>query len=375
MKIILYISNFNKIGGVEKFVINFYKRIPNVTVLYDNGSPNIGERIKWNKIYYCDIFISASAWGKSAFNNVDSKIYVQMVHADYRHVISTWDFKYNKHPKTTHHVCVGELVKEAFEEATPYKCDAVIHNLLDNSIEYEEKPKNDILNLITVSRLSGEKGFGRMLKLANQLDEKQIPYVWNIFGDDSATFGKNLIKTFSNCKSVFFRGITTEPFKEINKADYLVQLSDTEGFAYSVYEAMQVKTPCLITPFASGKEQITNGINGYILPFDMENIPFDDILRRDLVVPDFNELGKNEHWINFFNFALDEFYKNNPMVKIKILVEVSNPGVKVGDIIEVSEERATMAIDKGYAEVYIEPNDINVNEPIEVKKKRKTTKK
>jgi len=361
MKIILYISNFNKIGGVEKFVINFYKRIPNVTVLYDNGSPSIGEKINWKETYDCDVYIESSAWGKSAFNNINAKVYVQMVHADYRHVIKTWNFKYKKHPKTTHHVCVGEIVKEAFEQATPYKCDDVIHNLLDNTIIHDPKPKNDILNLITVSRLSGEKGFGRMLQLAQQLDSKNIPYIWNIFGDDSAPFGKQLIKTFDNCPNVFFRGITTEPHKEINKADYLVQLSDTEGFAYSVYEAMQVKTPCLITPFLSGKEQIAHGLNGYILSFDMQNIPFEDVLKCDLIVPDFKELGKEEDWLNFLNFALDEFYKNNKMVKIKITSIVWK--YKIGEVIEVSENRAKSAIERGLAELYIDKEKLKAGRP------------
>ena len=77
----------------------------------------------------------------------------------------------------------------------------------------------------------------------------------------------------------------------------MVQLSDTEGFAYSVYEAMQVKTPCIITPFASGQEQITHGKNGWIVPFDMQGIDFDSILRKDLKVPNFKELGKEEDWI------------------------------------------------------------------------------
>ena len=74
-------------------------------------------------------------------------------------------------------------------------------------------------------------------------------------------------------------------------------MSDTEGFAYSVYEAMQVKTPCIITPFASGKEQITNGLNGWIVPFDINNIQWDDILKRNLAVPNFKELGREEDWI------------------------------------------------------------------------------
>jgi len=157
-----------------------------------------------------------------------------------------------------------------------------------------------VMHLVTLSRLSGEKGFKRMLDFANQLDSKKIPYIWNVFGSTTSNFAKQTLLSFKNCPNVIFKGVTREPFKEINKADYLVQLSDTEGFAYSVYEAMQVKTPCIITPFASGKKQITNGVNGWIIPFDMKNIDFESILKKDLIVPKFEELGKESDWINLF---------------------------------------------------------------------------
>jgi len=306
----IYISNYNTIGGVERFVENFCKRMSKhykITLLFDWAENNdllfkISDfvdvvKLQKNKLYNFDYFINSTAWGFSPYDNVNAKKVVQVVHADYRHVIATWNFKYNKHVKTTHHVCVGEIVKEAFEEATPYKCDAVIYNLLDNTIIQEPKTKNDILTLVTCSRLSGEKGFKRMLQLSNQLDSKKIPYIWNVFGSTKHNFAKGIVNSFKNNPNVVFCGVTTKPFKEINKADYLVQLSDTEGFAYSVYEAMQVKTPCIITPFASGKEQITHGVNGWIVPFDLDGIDFESILRKDLKVPEFEELGKETDWI------------------------------------------------------------------------------
>lgn len=269
----------------------------NVDLLFDMAK--YADVVKLNKkeTYRFDYFVNSTAWGFSPYDNIDASKVVQVVHADYRHVISTWNFKYERHKKTTHHVCVGEIVKEAFEEATPYKCDAIIYNLLDNTIKLEPKQKNKVLHLVTLSRLSGEKGFKRMLNLANQLDNKKIPYIWNVYGNTKHEFAQKIVKSFANCDNVHFKGVTREPFKEINKADYLVQLSDTEGFAYSVYEAMQVKTPCIITPFASGKEQIQDGVNGYIVPFDMNDINFDKILNNIPVVPDFKELGKEEDWV------------------------------------------------------------------------------
>jgi len=364
MKAIIYLSNWNLLGGVETFTKNFVKRMSkhcDVTFLYDNVASKslVTEmqeycevtKIALYKKYTCDIFVSSSAWGRSAFDAIDAKCYIQMVHADYRTLIDGWPFKYKKHEKTTHHVCVGETVKIGFETSTGFKCDAVIYNLLDNKIKHAKKPKNKELTLITCSRLSGEKGFNRMLTMAKQMDGLGIDYVWHIYGNNDTSYGKNIEKSFINCPNVHFKGVTSEPFKEINKADYLVQLSDTEGFAYSVYEAMQVKTPCIITPFASGKEQITNGVNGYIVPFEMDNIPFEDILRRDLKVPEFEELGKEEHWISFFDSCL-EWYKENVMtVKITAVVQK----YKIDEIVDLPKERALSAIERGLAELIVKP--------------------
>lgn len=307
----IYISNYNLIGGVERFVENFCKRMSKyykITLLFDwveDYKLLIGisdyvdvVKIDKNSTHKFDYFINATAWGFSPYENIEAQKVVQIIHADYRHVIANWNFKYIKHKKTTHHVCVGEIVKEAFEEATPYKCDAIIYNLLDNNIKVSPKPKNKILNLITCSRLSGEKGFGRMLGFARLLEENGIDYVWNVYGNTNGQFAAKVVGTFINNPKVIFKGITREPLKEINKADYLVQLSDTEGFAYSVYEAMQVKTPCIITPFASGNEQIKHTVNGYIIPFDLKDIDFQKITGSIPLVPNFEELGKEQHWIN-----------------------------------------------------------------------------
>lgn len=306
----IYISRWNALGGIESFVNNVAKRMSKhyeVTVLFEwcesndiliKGSDFFNLRLlDKTKIYNFDYFICSTAWGLSPYDFINAKKYIQVVHADYRHVIENWNFKYSKHKKTTHHVCVGQVVKEGFEEVTGLKCDEIIYNLLDNKIKLEKKPKNKKLNLITCSRLSGEKGFKRMLQFAEILKQNKVDYIWNVYGAINTSYQRQIVNTFKDHKEVIFNGVTRESFKEINKADYLVQLSDTEGFAYSVYEAMQVKTPCIITPFASGNEQITHGVNGYIVPFDMKEINLKEILNNIPVVPEFEELGKESDWI------------------------------------------------------------------------------
>jgi glycosyltransferase involved in cell wall biosynthesis len=309
--LIIYISRYNSIGGVERFVENFCKRMNkhyDITLLFDWAESNsllleISDFVNVKKLdhkekYKCDYFINSTAWGYEPYNHIQAKKQIQIIHADFTHVIANWDFQYKKHKNTTHHICVGELVKKAFEIATPYKCDNIIYNLLDNTIKLENKPKNDKLTLITVSRLSGEKGFERMLQFAKLLELNKIDYIWSVYGNKNNNYNNAIVKKFQNTK-VNFKGVIRNPFPEINKADYLVQLSDTEGFAYSVYEALQCKTPCIITPFASGNEQIKDGVNGYVIPFDLQNIDLKQIVNNIPTVKDFQEIGSEQSWIDF----------------------------------------------------------------------------
>lgn len=336
MEIILYISNFNKIGGVESFVKNFYKRIGNVRVLYDTGTPDIGDRINFKQRYKCDIFIAGSAWGRSAFDVIDAKVYVQMVHADYRHTIKDWNFKYVRHPKTTHHVCVSETVKIGFEATTPHKCDAVMHNFVDTSIKPIPKKKNDVLRLVTCSRISKEKGFERMIAFSKLIP---VPFVWELWGDASSDYAKKVIGNFD------FKGITNEPHKEIAKADYLVQLSDTEGNSCVINEALQMQTPVLLTPFPSGFEQIENGFNGYFIPFDLSGIDWDSIINKIPKLKKYKEKTTVEDWDLFFDSCL-EWYKENVMT-VKIIAVVQK--YQIGEVIDLPKERALSAIEKGLA--------------------------
>jgi glycosyltransferase involved in cell wall biosynthesis len=309
--LIIYISRYNSIGGVERFVENFCKRMNNhydITLLFDWAESNsllleMSDFVNIKKLdhkekYKCDYFINSTAWGYEPYNHIQAKKQIQIIHADFTHVIANWDFQYKKHKNTTHHVCVGELVKKAFEIATPYKCDKIIYNLLDNTIKLENKPKNDKLTLITVSRLSGEKGFDRMLQFAKLLELNKIDYIWNVYGNKNNDYNNAIVNKFKGTK-VQFKGVIRNPFPEINKADYLVQLSDTEGFAYSVYEALQCKTPCIITPFASGNEQIKDGVNGYVIPFDLQNIDLKQIVNNIPIFKDFKEIGSEQSWIDF----------------------------------------------------------------------------
>ena len=82
----IYISNFNALGGVERFVENFCKRMSkhyNITLLFDWVENNnllfeISNycdviNIDKTKTYSFDYFVNATAWSYSPYKNIEAK--------------------------------------------------------------------------------------------------------------------------------------------------------------------------------------------------------------------------------------------------------------------------------------------------------------
>jgi glycosyltransferase involved in cell wall biosynthesis len=68
--------------------------------------------------------------------------------------------------------------------------------------------------------------------------------------------------------------------------DYVVQLSDTESMCITMYESLMQHTPVLVTPFPNAVEDIKDGVNGYVLPFDMK-------LTKEQIMNIVNKIPKN----------------------------------------------------------------------------------
>src|SRR5690606_3985438 len=130
-------------------------------------------------------------------------------------------------------------------------------------------------SFITLSRFSKEKGFERIIQLAELM--KNEDYVWNIYGDTTAAYAKTVIQRLHQYKQINILGVTNTAKDEICKHDYLVQLSDTEGFCYSIYESLSVNVPVIVTNFESAKEMVKDGENGYVIDMDLSNFDINKI--------------------------------------------------------------------------------------------------
>jgi len=268
---VFYFSSLNSIGGIESFFYQLGKKYGkdfDITVYYRSADLNQVERL--SKVVKCKRYRDGQiirckraflCFNLDIIEYVEAEEYYQMLHGDYVKIGVFPD----KNSKVEKWVAVSEVVRDSYKKYTGEDCVVVSYN------PYTPVKPRKVLRLISATRLTAEKGYQRMITLADKLDEAGIPFVWDIYTDS--------IKKFDN-PSVAFRKPRLDILDYIADADYLVQLSDTEGFCYSMVEALCAGTPVICTDFKVAHEiGVINGVNGYILPLSMENIPLNDIYR------------------------------------------------------------------------------------------------
>ena len=299
MTTIIYYPTLNKIGGIESFIYYLCKKYQDrdITVYYSTGdSQQILRLLDYVKVrkYNGEKIVCDQAifnYRIDIIDNVEAKEYIQVLHCDFKEA-SKIGYPPNLNPKITKYIAVSQNVADIFEELTGIKPEVCY-----NPISLDEPKK--VLKLISATRLSKEKGRDRMIKLANLLDNARIPYIWTIYTND---------KRVINNPNVIYREPRLDVINYIADADYLVQLSDTEGYPYSILESLSVGTPVIVTPLPVLKEMGVNETNSFVLPFDMSEVPIDKIYKG---LPKFEYKPNNDNWRNIMAKSKSTVKKEN----------------------------------------------------------------
>lgn len=262
---VLLCNGIGKIGGIETFFYELAKKYGDydITIVYQYADEMQLRRL--TKLVRC-VRLTEKIKCKKCFlmygvpiDQVEADEYIQLIHANYK----VQNLPINTNSKISRYYGVSNWVAKDYEELLRNNNVLKEVGVCYNPITIE-KPKK-ILKLISPTRLTKEKGRDRMVILANKLTEAKIPFIWLVFTDD-----QNLIDN----PNVIYMKPTLDIRNYIAESDYLVQLSDTEGCPYSLIEANCLGVPCLYTPIPSVLEI---GIQGYMLPYDMKDIPIESI--------------------------------------------------------------------------------------------------
>lgn len=299
MKKIMFFRSLYYMGGTEVAIINliknlskedyyiyigytdesFDKEIFNNLKEYANEFVNVS-----NKKVEVDILINCSASLTSAelLKNIKYTKLYQWLHyilnydifilndIDILNLIDKIIFVSNTTVNKLHDHKYFNIIKEKsivlnnIMDVTKLKQKSLVE--IDKSLEFSKT-----LNLVTISRITYEKGFNRMLVLAKALKEKNIDFKWFVVGGNHSKEIENEIKSkFEDLKdNVIFLGILFDTSNIVVKCDYLVTLSDDETWGLTITEAKILHVPCIVTNFEAVFEQIEDGKNGIIL--DLNN--------------------------------------------------------------------------------------------------------
>jgi len=172
----------------------------------------------------------------------------------------------------------------------------VINNPISNSFNLKsERNVDSTLKIITIGRLSKEKGIPRLLRILSKLD---IPFHYTLIGN--GTEKENifqLIEEYGLTNKVTHIDFTKNVLKYLSENDIFLQGSYFEGFPNCLIESCSVGTPVFAFDVPGGtKEIISNGINGYLVNTEeellkkiKENFNWDSQVIRESVLKKFKQ--------------------------------------------------------------------------------------
>lgn len=151
-----------------------------------------------------------------------------------------------------------------------------IHNIVSPRVicKMADKPQHINPNsIVTVGRMSPEKGIDLALEACKILREKGIGFTWYFIGD--GTQRKELEATIAQYQleqQVVFLGEKANPYPYVKAATVYAQTSRFEGKSIAIDEAKILAKPILTTNFSTAVTQLTHLENGYIAAMNPQAI-------------------------------------------------------------------------------------------------------
>jgi glycosyltransferase involved in cell wall biosynthesis len=250
-------------------------------------------------------------------HNTKAKKKITFVHCDYEHSESNNKTNLSIYPKFDCVACVSGGCKLTFLRFFPDLASKtfVVENLVDDQnvrllasldpIVYNK----EVLNIVSICRLSSEKGLDRVISILNKLLLTSPKIHWTIIG--SGPEKDNLINSIHDLKLDAYITLipdTPNPFRYLTNADLLLVPSRHECAPMVIYEAMTIHVPVLSTKTISADEMVIQNGSGIICENTEEGIysALVSIIKNPSIL--------NVYRANSFNIsehnkkALSEFY-------------------------------------------------------------------
>ena len=168
---------------------------------------------------------------------------------------------------------VSDEGKRKFDRMFPKESgkSAVFHNIIDTqeikrlSEVYLPDLKQDCINIVTVGRISKEKGQDLAVKALSVLVNNGYNVNWILVGAGNYEIEVKKIAEYLNVSHLInITGAKANPYPYMKGCDIYVQPSKHEGFCITLAEAKLFGMPIVVTDFTGAREQLANYSNSFI---------------------------------------------------------------------------------------------------------------
>lgn len=155
----------------------------------------------------------------------------------------------------------------------------VVHNITDAELvrRLSEDPLDEVMdhryNVVTVGRVSPEKGYAVIPKTIKLLVDCGLDVGWKIVGPHLPLHEAEVMAEATKLGvggRLKFVGAKSNPYPLVKACDCYVQTSTAEGWGMSISEALILGKPVVCTNLPVFAEQVKDGENGYLVEWTPE---------------------------------------------------------------------------------------------------------
>lgn len=265
-------------------------------------------QIKWEKAnskliktlekkYDCAIAYMHSYPSYYVIDKVNAKRKILWVHNDYSVFNADKKIDEKYFSKADKVVTISEKCVEELQRAFPNLEDkfmclynySPIKRILERGNEFYPKEfSKKSINILSIGRLSAQKGFDVSIRAAKKLKQAGLDFKWIIVGQGELKDELSSLIDESIKDNVYMVGVKENPYPYFKNCDFVVQTSRFEGKSIVIDEAKIFKKPIICTNYNTVGDQIENNVNGFIVPLENDEAVKDKIL----------ELVNNRHFVS-----------------------------------------------------------------------------
>ena len=146
-----------------------------------------------------------------------------------------------------------------------------IKSLADEFTVEKEMGSRDSIKILSIGRFVPPKKFDEIPEICRIVRENNIDIKWYLigFGAQEALIRRK-IEEANMQNYVVILGKKENPYPYIKACDIYIQPSRYEGKSIAVREAQIFLKPVIITEFSTAHSQLENGVDGVIVPLDIQ---------------------------------------------------------------------------------------------------------